>query len=224
MEKSIELILKELKEPFPASAHKDRDLPGGGRWFYIPWQLIRDRLDEVCPDWQVSYSHASYVGDFCCILCTITIAGVSRQAPGNAPIVQLSNKGNDMSRGSPIERATADAFKNAAEAFGVGRYLDNQSFVVKLMQSQGDGRGVQFAYRDNKKASPPKLVIPPTPEIYRKKLSEAIEAAKIDIQTMRRIASSILGRQIKTADDIKSDQECDQILEAILNASSVTPK
>lgn len=53
-----------------------------------------------------------------------------------------------MNRGTAIERATADAFKIAAEAFGVGAYLDNQEFVVKYLQSKGDGRGVRFAMYD----------------------------------------------------------------------------
>lgn len=138
-------IITELKKPFPPEAHKERDLPGGGRWFYIPWQTIRDRLDDVCPEWSVSWSEPTYVGDYCVILCTITIVGVSRQAPGNAPIELLSKSGKDMSRGTPIERATADAFKNSCESFGVARYLDDQPFVVKYLSKQGDNRGYKFA-------------------------------------------------------------------------------
>ena len=49
-----------------------------------------------------------------------------------------------MARGSPIERATADAFKNAAEAFGIARYLDDQKLTVSLMHKQGDTRA--YAY------------------------------------------------------------------------------
>lgn len=50
-----------------------------------------------------------------------------------------------MSRGTPIERATADAFKNAAEAFGIARYLDDQVKTVNLLHKQGDGRAYKFA-------------------------------------------------------------------------------
>lgn len=70
---------------------------------------------------------------------------IPRQAPGNAPIELLSGKGKDMSRGTPIERATADAFKNAAEAFGVARYLDDQKLTASLMQKQGDLRAYKYA-------------------------------------------------------------------------------
>ncbi len=138
-------ILTELKKPFPPDAHKERQLPGGGRWLFIPWQVIRERLDEVCPDWEVSWSSPEHIGAECVITCTLKIGSVTRSAPGNAPIQLLSNSGKDMSRGTPIERAIADAFKNAAEAFGVGRYLDDQKFVANYLKSKGDLRAYKYA-------------------------------------------------------------------------------
>jgi hypothetical protein len=134
----IREIIAQLKQPFPVEAHKERKLPGGGRWFFIPWQLIRDRLDEVYPEWQVSWSQPEYLGENCIIICTITIAGISRSAPGNAPI-------NATGWGTPVERAIADAFKNSSESFGVARYLDNQDFVVSYLKNKGDMRGYKFA-------------------------------------------------------------------------------
>ncbi len=146
-------ILARLREPFPPEDHVDRTLKGGGKWFYIPWQRIRERLDEVYPEWQVSYSDPIYLDKYCVIQCTLTLGNISRQAPGNAEIELISNTGNDMSRGTPIERAVADAFKNAAEAFGVGAYLDEQSqdkrnFTLRYLHSKGDGRGLKVA-REN---------------------------------------------------------------------------
>ncbi|HEY9644310.1 MAG TPA: Rad52/Rad22 family DNA repair protein [Coleofasciculaceae cyanobacterium] len=147
-------IITQLKAWFPPEVHKERDLPGGGKWFYIPWQLIRERFDEVCPDWEVSYSAPSYLGDYCAITCTITIGSISKQGVGNADIMLLSSSGKNMARGTPIERATADAFKNAAEAWGVGRYLDEQTDpktkadFVRYMQHAGDGRAADFHHRN----------------------------------------------------------------------------
>lgn len=134
----IREIIAQLKQPFPVEAHKERQLPGGGRWFFVPWQLIRDRLDEVYPEWQVSWSQPEYLGENCIIICTITIAGISRSAPGNAPI-------NATGWGTPVERAIADAMKNSAEAWGVARYLDDQDFVVSYLKNKGDMRGYKFA-------------------------------------------------------------------------------
>lgn len=150
----IREIITQLKTWFPPEAHRERDLPGSRKWFYIPWQLIRERFDEVCPDWEVSYSAPSYLGDYCAITCTISIGGVSKQGVGNADIMLLSNSGKNMARGTPIERATADAFKNAAEAWGVGRYLDeqtdpkNQADFIRYMQHAGDGRAADFYHRN----------------------------------------------------------------------------
>jgi hypothetical protein len=118
-----------LRRPFMPDDHKDRRLPGGGQWFYLPWQKIRRRVFEVAPDSEISFAMPAYLGEYCVIICNLTIAGVTRQGVGNAEIELISSNGKDMSRGSPIERATADAWKNAAEQFGVGAYLDDQKFV-----------------------------------------------------------------------------------------------
>jgi hypothetical protein len=127
-------------------------LPGGKQWVFIPWQKIRSRLNQACPDWQISYSEPSYLGDFCHVRCSITIAGVTRQALGNAKIAELSKSGNEMGRGTPIERAVADAFKNAAESFGVAAYLDDQNYVIGYLKSQGDMRGVKLKQINDGKA------------------------------------------------------------------------
>lgn len=150
----IHQTLTQLKAWFPPEAHKERELPGGSKWFFVPWQLIRDRFDEVCPDWQVSYSTPVYLGDYCTITCTITIQGIAKQGVGNAEIALLSSSGKNMARGTPIERATADAFKNAAEAWGVARYLDDQTDpntkadFIRYMQRSGDGRAAAFHHRN----------------------------------------------------------------------------
>ncbi len=68
--------------------------------------------------------------------------GVNWEALGNAKIAEISSKGNDMSRGSPIERAIANAFKNATEAFGVSTCINDQKLVINYLKSQSDNRGL----------------------------------------------------------------------------------
>ena len=142
-----------LKAPFEPEDHVKRQLPGGGEWYFVPWQRIRDRIDDVCEDWAVSFSDPLYLDKYCVIQCTITIAGRSRSAPGNAEIELISSTGKDMSRGTPVERAVADAFKNAAEQFGVCAYLDAQAqdkreFMVRYMHSKGDYGAAQTAKKN----------------------------------------------------------------------------
>jgi hypothetical protein len=136
-------ILEKLKKPFAAEEHKDRDLPGGGRWFFIPWQRIRKRVNEVDPSWSVAYTDPIVAGDYVCIRCQLTICGITREGMGNDKAYP-----DKKTYGTPIERAIADSFKNAAEQFGVGAYLDSQDFVVKHLRSQGDNRG--YAYSDKR--------------------------------------------------------------------------
>ena len=71
-------IQQALKAWFPPEDHKLRDLPGGkSQWYYVPWQTVRERLDQVYPAWQASYSEPRYIGDYCTVTCTITINGIS---------------------------------------------------------------------------------------------------------------------------------------------------
>jgi hypothetical protein len=139
-------LQSQLKAPFSAADHTERSLPGGGRWFFIPWQKIKERLDECVPDWQVSYSDPLITGESVVIRCKITINEISREGVGNSDAYKERTIGGNYKYGSPIECATADAFKNAAELFGVGAYLDNQDFVVRHLKNLGDHRGTKFAY------------------------------------------------------------------------------
>lgn len=132
--------IRKLKDFFPPHCYKDRIIPGGGKWLFIPWQHIKNRLDECDPNWSVSWGQPQYIDEYCAVSCSITIEGVTREAWGNAKIVELSKTGKDASRGTPIERATADAFKNAAEMFGVGAHLDDQKTLAQYLSNRGDGR------------------------------------------------------------------------------------
>ncbi len=141
----LQTLMAKLKQPFAAEEHKERSLPGGNKWFYIPWQLIRKRLDEVYPNWEVSYSDPIIAGELVVIRCRLTIAGVAREGVGNSEAFVEKTDAGTYKFGTPIEKAIADAFKNASEAFGVARYLDDQQYVLKYLQSQGDGRGYAFS-------------------------------------------------------------------------------
>jgi hypothetical protein len=138
-----------LKAPFPPEDHKERKLPGGGRWFFIPWQIIRARLNSTCPDWACEYSDPIELPSGETIIrCRITIEGVTREGVGVAPAAEFNDQNKRKGIGSPVETAIADALKNAAENFGVGAYLDNQEWVASYLQKKGDGRGMKN-FREN---------------------------------------------------------------------------
>lgn len=166
MSATLSEISPKLKAWFAPEDHEERKLPGGGKWFFVPWQRIRDRLDEVCPDWESSYSDPIECGrtedlnGVIVIRCRLTLCGVTREGVGNSEndaYKDVTEKGGRVEEnkkykgyGTPIERATADAFKQAAESFGVGAYLDLQKDqrerFVRYMQKRGDGRAYKAAY------------------------------------------------------------------------------
>lgn len=157
----------KLKAPFPAADHKERKLPGGGRWFFVPWQTIRERLDEAAPGWSCTYSDPLKLLDGETVIrCRLTIEGITREGVGVAYAAEFNDSGKRKGIGSPVESAIADAFKNAAEQFGVAAYLDDQAKTVAIMQSKGDGRAWKFAKeqewvehggKPKKKPKPPQL-------------------------------------------------------------------
>lgn len=135
-DEEFRLQIEELRKWFPAEDHDKRKLPGGSEWWFIPWQKIRQRFDDAFGgSWSDEYSDPYYLLDptgnheksLCVVKCTIRIGDRSRQGVGQAPLVIVSSSGKDASRGTPVERAIADAFKVAAESWGVARYLDDQT-------------------------------------------------------------------------------------------------
>lgn len=118
-------LKQNLKATLPIACHELRDLPGGGIYAFIAWQQVRNRLDDIC-NFEIEFNDPVIVDDVCCIRCTIAIEGVKRQGLGVCSVVK---KGI---RGTFVESAVADAFKNAAEQFGIGAYLDDPIWQQQL--------------------------------------------------------------------------------------------
>ncbi|MBD2488972.1 Rad52/Rad22 family DNA repair protein [Aulosira sp. FACHB-615] len=124
----------ELKKPLPPQLHEVRDLPGTDKkWVFLRWQTIRDRLDEVAPDWMSDYSEIQYLGNEATCRCAITILGIRKEAIASVPLSMLSKNNKEMTRGSAPDRLSAEGLKNAAENWGVGRYLDDQQFTIQYL-------------------------------------------------------------------------------------------
>jgi hypothetical protein len=131
----LKRIQSELRKPFTPEVHGIRELPGRGYWAFVSHHQYRERLDEVCPEWESSYTHIEQITSDVICKCTITILGISKQAIGSVPLVAAEKNGRDVSRGSAADRLAAEAFKNACEAWGVGRYLDDQASVAHYLNS-----------------------------------------------------------------------------------------
>lgn len=129
-------LLKTLRQHLPPDSHHQRRLPGGNSYIFIPWRKLCDHFSLHVPTWEVAWGTPAFVDKYCVVDCTITIAGIRRSAIGNALVENLNSDGKETSRGTPIERAAADAFRNAAELWGVGAYLRDQSETRRWLVSQ----------------------------------------------------------------------------------------
>lgn len=129
-------IQKELRQPLPPVAHKIRELPGtSDLYIYLPWQTVRDRLEEVVPDYNLDFDDPVYdhTTNLVSIKATIEILGIKKSAIAATRISIFSKKGNNAEIGHCIDRLHAEAIKNAGEAWCIGRYLDEQVSVYKML-------------------------------------------------------------------------------------------
>jgi hypothetical protein len=151
---NLDDILRQLAAWFPPEAHKERKLPGGSKWFYLPHQAIRDRLNEICPsDWSDELKGPFLSGNETVMICRLTICGVTREGIADSKVFpELNDDGKEKIIGSPVVNAARHAFRDAAEQFGIGAYLDDQKksrdSFVKYMRGKGDGRAYQAAYNN----------------------------------------------------------------------------
>ncbi|MFK0733707.1 MAG: Rad52/Rad22 family DNA repair protein [Gloeotrichia echinulata GP01] len=147
---NLEEILPQLQEWFAPEEHKDRTLPGGGRWFYVPHQSITQRLNAVCPGhWHTKVNSTNIAGDYTVVMVELTICGVTRTGIGDdKTFPELNEQGKAKVIGTPPVRAFRSAFKDAAEQFGICAYLDDQKAkrneFAQYMAKKGDQRANKF--------------------------------------------------------------------------------
>ncbi|MFB2770235.1 Rad52/Rad22 family DNA repair protein [Pelatocladus sp. BLCC-F211] len=156
----LKKIQAELRKPLGAIKHKVRDIPGSNKkWVYLPHQVIREHLDTIVPEWVIDFSDIQYIGNDATCRCAITIMGIRKEAIACVPISLTSGSGKEMTRGSAPDRLAAEGIRNAAEQWGVGRYLDDQEFTIRYLwerigeldqEMQGEVRRLAEQYKIDK--------------------------------------------------------------------------
>lgn len=138
----MEDLLTQLAAPFPKECHKSRKIPGGGYYIYVAWEHYVHRLNQICGlNWSVNYSDPMVTGDYLTIRAQLTIAtdaGVTiREGIGTTRTYPEKNEdGKEKIIGDPPNNAARDALRDACYQFGIGRYLDDQAQVCKLLEVQ----------------------------------------------------------------------------------------
>lgn len=146
----LQVIQSALRQVFPPEYHEIRELPGKGYWVFISHHQYRERLDAVYPEWESSYTQIEQIASDVVCKCSITILGITKQAIGSVPLVAAERNGKDVSRGSAADRLAAEAFKNACEAWGIGRYLDSQGSVANYLNQHA----IKLDYKTRNKLKP----------------------------------------------------------------------
>jgi hypothetical protein len=206
-------IQSDLRKPFPANLHEFRELPGGGKkWVFLKWQTIRERLDEVVPEWISDYSEIQYLGNDAICRCGITILGVRKEAIASVPVSITSSSGKEMSRGSAADRLAAEAIKNASEAWGVGRYLDDQAFTIRYLwermselddAARGEVRRLSEQYKIQMKAAQPQNKPQPS-SVREDTLAVALPDATRDRTLLNAEIESLLKRKNISVEQAKN--------------------
>lgn len=163
--------LEDLKDAlfawFPKEAHKKRPLPGGGQHYYLPHQAIADRLNDVAYGyWEESYTEPTTTGKITTVMCKLTICGITRVGiADNKTDPDVNDEGKEKIIGSVVVNTGRAAFKNAAERFGIGVYLNAQksnSDMQKYLSGwkPSDNTGTQTEALKPKTAAKPQGLYP----------------------------------------------------------------
>ncbi|GEM_PF-2595107 len=132
--RTFDKIYPELIAPFPPEAHKERVIGRNrqGRttyWVYLPWQAIRERLIQVVGVQNFIFETIGYWLDESgnpVIQVRLNILGVVKEALG-------FHTAHEKFGGNKSQVTLADAYKNAAEEFGIGAYIDDQPFTIRYL-------------------------------------------------------------------------------------------
>lgn len=203
--------LNEIKEQlfawFAPEEYKNRPLPGGGRWFYLSHQAIRDRLNEICyGEWEETYSDPVVIGNSTFIKCQLTICGVTRTGiADDKTYPELNADGKEKIIGTVLVNVARHAFRDAAEKFGIGAHLDEQKGADKkkfidYMSGKGDRRASQFTHEQDwvdagAMGKPSKKPAPVLHPEHKEQLNEISRILGMSLGKIRFVLSSFFGHE-----------------------------
>lgn len=114
MDKDLKAISNALRVPFPASAIRKREGPGGKKFDYIEGHVVIHRLnDSTENDWSAHITDLKREGDLWVCFVELTIPGLGTR-PGIGVQRVSDRSGEDLIKG-----ALTDGIKHAAKHFGV---------------------------------------------------------------------------------------------------------
>lgn len=138
---NIREIVQALREPIPYQWRVQSKTKTGKLMCsaYVDARDVMNRLDEVCV-WEVSYAHVADT-----IMATLKIHAYDGTFCRSDFGQRIETNTEDQMYDQAIKSASSDAFKRAAVAFGLGRFLYDMDMVFV----EGDQYGRPIDYQGN---------------------------------------------------------------------------
>lgn len=121
-------IQADLRKPIPAK-YLDTKRKQGNNLTFITWYHCCHILDHYAPGWEGRITETRFTEDRIFVTYSLTIHGadrsVTREATGTEVLKELDKEGKirEIAYGDPSSNASSMAFRRAAAAHGLGRYL-----------------------------------------------------------------------------------------------------
>lgn len=132
-------VYQQLSEQFPKEMERTLN-KGGANLTYIPVSEVHNRMNKVIglENWSLKVQNYVEIGDSIVAHVTITaiIDGkeVQRDGVGGQKIKRIKATGLALDYGDEVKGAVSDAFKKAAQTFGVGLYLARSEDAMEIEQ------------------------------------------------------------------------------------------
>lgn len=131
-------LFADLAAQFHPNQVKTRAGGGGRQLSYITARVAANRLDEVVgpENWRVKHRLEHLAAGTDLVICTLEIKiddeWIAKEDAGGFKEMVEKNRAGQMveDEENTVKTAFSDAFKRAASAWGVGRYLYNDGFAI----------------------------------------------------------------------------------------------
>ena len=185
----MEIPVKNLSEPFPVEAIKQRKGNFGNVLDYAESSTVIQRLNDVLEGrWSFEILNYQVDPDEVIVKGQLTVASLVKQQFGGSKITRQKESGEPVSISDDLKAAASDCLKKCASLFGVGLYLYSSGNGHKPQRNIGNrndrvtNKEITELFSTCKaNGIPQSLVIKTAKEVYRKPISQltSIEARNL---------------------------------------------
>lgn len=137
---TLQELLTKLSAPVDPE-HLKTLSKSGSKLVYIPWYVVSDILDEVCPAWTFECTHVvtptQLVTTGTLAILTADYGYISRSNVGIETLLETDKNGElrEIAYGDAASNSYGMCFRRCAVMFGLGRYLYDKETVQAVVKS-----------------------------------------------------------------------------------------